>query len=75
MPIEVLTDVIETPWATNKATTSISPTSIAGGPGELYVSSTARDLVVGRGIAFGDRGCHSLKGVPGDWQLFAVTCA
>jgi len=47
---------------------------IAGqaGPGEVLVSSTVRDLVAGSGIRFEDRGRHSLKGVPGDWSLFAV---
>ncbi|MBI1875369.1 MAG: adenylate/guanylate cyclase domain-containing protein, partial [Acidobacteria bacterium] len=47
---------------------------IAGqaGPGEVLVSSTVRDLVAGSGIRFEDRGRHSLKGVPGEWSLFAV---
>jgi len=38
----------------------------------VLVSSTVKDLVVGSGIEFEDRGLHSLKGVPGDWHLFAV---
>jgi len=42
-------------------------------PGEVLVSSTVRDLVVGSGIEFADRGQHELKGVPGTWRLFAVT--
>ena len=42
------------------------------GPGEILVSSTVRDLVVGSGIGFEDRGTHALKGVPGEWQLYAV---
>jgi len=41
-------------------------------PGEVLVSSTVKDLVVGSGIAFRDRGVHGLKGVPGEWRLFAV---
>jgi class 3 adenylate cyclase len=41
-------------------------------PGELLVSSTVKDLVVGSGIEFTDRGEHELKGVPGSWKLFAV---
>jgi class 3 adenylate cyclase len=41
-------------------------------PGEVLVSSTVRDLVVGSGIAFDDRGTHSLKGVPDPWRLLAV---
>jgi pimeloyl-ACP methyl ester carboxylesterase len=40
--------------------------------GEVLVSSTVKDLVAGSGIAFSDRGAHELKGVPGEWQLFAV---
>jgi class 3 adenylate cyclase len=42
------------------------------GPGETLVSSTVKDLVVGSGIVFDDRGEHELKGVPGGWHLFAV---
>ena len=41
-------------------------------PGEVLVSSTVRDLVVGSGFEFEDRGSHELKGVPGEWRLFAV---
>jgi class 3 adenylate cyclase len=41
-------------------------------PGEVLVTSTVRDLVVGSGIGFRDRGVASLKGVPGEWRLFAV---
>ncbi len=40
--------------------------------GEVLVSSTVKDLVVGSGIEFDDRGEHALKGVPGTWRLFAV---
>ena len=43
------------------------------GPGEVLVSQTVRDLVVGSGLQFTPRGIHQLKGVPGDWSLFAVT--
>jgi class 3 adenylate cyclase len=42
-------------------------------PGELLVSSTVKDLVVGSGIEFEDRGESELKGVPGEWRLYAVT--
>jgi class 3 adenylate cyclase len=42
------------------------------GPGEVLVSSTVKDLVAGSGIEFEDRGIHELKGIPGDWRLFAV---
>jgi class 3 adenylate cyclase len=41
--------------------------------GEVLVSRTIVDLVTGSGIGFEDRGEHELKGVPGTWQLFAVT--
>ena len=47
--------------------------SALAGPGEVLVSRTVRDLVAGSGIEFADRGEHALKGVPGVWQLFAVT--
>jgi class 3 adenylate cyclase len=40
--------------------------------GELLASRTVKDLVTGSGITFADRGSHVLKGVPDDWQLFAV---
>jgi class 3 adenylate cyclase len=41
-------------------------------PNEVLVSSTVKDLVVGSGIEFQDRGEHDLKGVPGSWRLFSV---
>jgi class 3 adenylate cyclase/pimeloyl-ACP methyl ester carboxylesterase len=43
------------------------------GPGEVLVSSTVKDLVAGSGIDFEDRGAHQMKGVPGDWRLYAVS--
>jgi class 3 adenylate cyclase len=46
--------------------------SSEAGPGEVLVSSTVKDLVAGSGIEFEDRGTHALKGVPGEWRLFAV---
>ena len=42
-------------------------------PGEVLVSSTVKDLVAGSGISFEDRGTHQLKGVPGEWRMYAVT--
>ena len=42
------------------------------GSGEVLVSRTVTDLVAGSGIDFTERGPHALKGVPGEWQLFAV---
>jgi class 3 adenylate cyclase len=41
-------------------------------PGEVLVSQTVKDLVAGSGIAFEDRGSAELKGVPGEWRLYAV---
>jgi class 3 adenylate cyclase len=40
--------------------------------GEILVSSTVKDLVAGSGIRFTDRGVHGLKGVPGEWRLYAA---
>jgi class 3 adenylate cyclase len=42
------------------------------GPGEVLASSTVKDLVVGSGLRFGDRGLHALKGVPDEWHLYAL---
>lgn len=42
------------------------------GPGEVMVSRTVRDLVVGSDFRFVDRGSHQLKGVEGEWQLFCL---
>ena len=39
---------------------------------EVLVSQTVRDLVAGSGITFDDRGAHALKGIPGEWRLYAV---
>ena len=38
----------------------------------MAVSSTVKDLVAGSGLDFEDRGTTSLKGIPGEWRLFAV---
>jgi class 3 adenylate cyclase len=42
------------------------------GAGEVLVSQTVKDLVAGSGIEFDDRGAHELKGIPGEWRLYAV---
>jgi pimeloyl-ACP methyl ester carboxylesterase/class 3 adenylate cyclase len=42
------------------------------GPGEVFVSGTVKDLVAGSGLRFSDHGAQSLKGVPGEWRIFAV---
>ena len=42
------------------------------GSGEILVSSTVKDLVAGSGVEFEDRGAHALKGVPGEWRVYAV---
>jgi class 3 adenylate cyclase/pimeloyl-ACP methyl ester carboxylesterase len=47
--------------------------SALAGRNEVLVSSTLRDLVIGSGLEFEDRDTHQLKGVPGEWRLFAVT--
>jgi class 3 adenylate cyclase len=44
----------------------------AAQPSEVLVSRTVKDLVAGSGIGLDDRGTHELKGVPGEWQLYAV---
>jgi class 3 adenylate cyclase len=49
--------------------------SALAGPNEVLVSSTLRDLVIGSGLEFEERGAHELKGVPGEWRLFAVASA
>ena len=43
--------------------------------GEVLVSSTVRDLVAGAGLAFEERGQHELRGIPGTWQVYAVSRA
>ena len=40
--------------------------------GEVLVSGTVKDLVAGSGLSFQERGVQLLKGIPGEWQLFAV---
>ena len=42
------------------------------GPSEVLVSSTVKDLVAGSGLEFEDRGLHELKGIPGEWRLYAA---
>jgi class 3 adenylate cyclase len=48
---------------------------IAGlaGPGEVWVSRTVKDLTAGSGLEFDARGRHELKGVPDEWELYALT--
>lgn len=43
-----------------------------GSPGEVLASSTVKDLVAGSGLQFAPRGVETLKGVPGEWALFAA---
>ncbi len=45
----------------------------AAGAGEVFTSSTVKDLVAGSDFHFDNRGTHALKGVPDEWQLFAIT--
>jgi class 3 adenylate cyclase len=42
-------------------------------PGEVVVSGTVKDLVVGSGLEFEERGERELRGVPGSWRLFSVS--
>ena len=42
------------------------------GAEQVLVTSTVKDLVTGSGIRFEDYGSHTLKGVPGEWRLFAL---
>ena len=44
------------------------------GPGDVFASRTVKDLTTGSGLLFTDRGVHSLRGVPEEWQLYAVAC-
>jgi class 3 adenylate cyclase len=46
--------------------------SALAGANDVLVSSTLRDLVIGSGLEFEERGDHELKGVPSKWHLFAV---
>ena len=46
--------------------------SALAGPSEVLVSQTVRDLVAGSGLVFDERGVHALKGVPGEWRLYAL---
>jgi class 3 adenylate cyclase len=45
------------------------------GAGEVLVSQTVKDLVAGSGVEFEDRGAAELKGIPGEWKLYAVADA
>lgn len=45
------------------------------GPGQVLVSNTVKDLVAGSDLTFDDRGTHTLKGVPGEWRLYAVSAS
>jgi class 3 adenylate cyclase len=41
--------------------------------GEVLVSQTVKDLTIGSGLSFVDRGIQTLKGIPGEWRIYAVT--
>lgn len=45
--------------------------ALAGG-GEVFVSQTVKDLTIGSGLTFDERGAHELKGVPGEWRVYSV---
>jgi class 3 adenylate cyclase len=42
------------------------------GPGEVFVSGTVKDLIAGSGIELTDRGVHPLKGLSGEWHVYAA---
>lgn len=42
------------------------------GPNEVLVSNTVKDLVAGSGLRFVDRGVHAMKGIPGEWRVYAA---
>jgi len=44
----------------------------AATPGEILVSRTVKDLAVGSGMRFEDRGEHTLRGIPGEWRLYSL---
>ncbi len=46
--------------------------SALAGPSEVLVSRTVKDLVAGSGIGMASRGTHTLKGVPDEWEIYAV---
>ncbi|MEE8406541.1 MAG: adenylate/guanylate cyclase domain-containing protein [Acidimicrobiia bacterium] len=46
--------------------------SSLAGPSEVLVSRTVKETITGSGFTFDDRGFHQLKGVPGEWQLYAT---
>jgi hypothetical protein len=58
--------------STNEGEHCESPQAMPISANDVLVSSTLRDLVIGSGLEFEDRGGHELKGVPGEWHLFAV---
>ena len=64
-----------TKWLGSLAADRVGEVSVAAlaGPGEVLVSSTVRDLVAGSDLGFEDRGVAELKGIPGEWRLYAVT--
>ena len=47
--------------------------SAVAGAGEVLVTGTVKDLVIGSDLQFHDRGDHALKGVPGDWHLWTAS--
>ena len=47
--------------------------SALAGPGDIYVSRGTADLMLGSAIQFDDRGTHDLKGIPGTWDILAVS--
>jgi class 3 adenylate cyclase len=59
------------PFGDSRTNIGARVVALAGGS-EVLVSRTVKDLVVGSGIEFSDRGTYELKGVPDTWQLYAL---
>jgi hypothetical protein len=53
--------------------TSVRVASGLARANDVLMFSTLRDLVIGSGLEFEERGAHELNGVPGEWRLFTVT--
>jgi hypothetical protein len=59
-------------WSTCRRSSPASSVASQAGAGDVLVSSTVRNLGAGSGIGFSERGFAELKGIPGEWRLFAV---
>jgi len=69
--IGAVLDAVGSPRASLYGLSTSAISSLAA-PGDVLVSRTVKDLVAGSGFAFEDRGERALKGVLGEWRLYAV---